>query len=227
MARKINPDLFRLGINVPWTSRWFYKKNLKHFLEEDCIIYKVMEKELPRGSVADISIERTRQDVKIIIKSNKPGFIIGRKGATVEQAKKNVLKNIKKLRKEHGLDNNFSLDINVLELKRTDVSAKVVAEQLAMDLEKRLPFRTVMKSHLRMMEQNRDIKGAKIRASGRLNGVDIARSEWIDFGKMPLSTLRSHIDYAEAVAKTTYGAIGVRVWIYKGEVFEDEETIKS
>lgn len=222
MARKINPNSYRLGINVPWSSKWFYKKDINHFLEEDCIIYDSLKKDLPRGAVDDLNIERKRQDIKVIIKSNKPGLIIGRKGITIDEAKNNLIKKIKRFRNSKDLELDFNLDIEVVEMKRTDVSASIVAEQLAMDLERRIPYRTAMKSHLKMLNQNREIKGAKIRVAGRLNGADIARTEWLDFGKMPLSTLRANIDYAETTAYTTYGTIGVRAWIYKGDVFEED-----
>lgn len=106
-------------------------------------------------------------------------------------------------------------------MRRTELSAPVIARQIAFDLERRLPYRLVMKRHLHLIKQNRDIKGAKIRVSGRLNGAEIARSEWRDFGRMPLQTLRADIDYGEAVARTTYGAIGVKIWLYKGEIFSE------
>lgn len=221
MSRKVKPNLFRLGVTTTWPSCWFYKKSLKFFLEEDCLIREIVYQKFSNAGIAGIDIERTREDISVSIKSNRPGLVIGRRGKGIEELRETVIKGINNIRREKGIDLRFNLNVSVIEMRRTELSAPVIARQIAFDLERRLPYRLVMKRHLHLIKQNRDIKGAKIRVSGRLNGAEIARSEWRDFGRMPLQTLRADIDYGEAVARTTYGAIGVKIWLYKGEIFSE------
>src|SRR3990172_13415368 len=217
MSRGIKPHTFRLGINFPWPSRWFYKKSLRFFLEEDCLVRELIMKRLARAGVSGIEIERTREDIRVSVKTNKPGLIIGRRGSGIEELNKALIKAIKTFRKERGITLGFILHVDVVEIRRTEVSASVVAGQVVSDLERRLPFRTVLKRHLQFIQANKDVRGAKIRVSGRLNGSEIARTEWLAFGAMPLQTLRAQIDFGRATAYTTYGTIGVTVWLYKGE----------
>ncbi|MEX1013773.1 MAG: 30S ribosomal protein S3 [Candidatus Paceibacterota bacterium] len=223
MGKKIKPDLIRLGINKPWKARWFFKKESRYFLEEDCLIREVINKSLKRAGIDSIDIERTREDIKVLIKSNKPGLIIGRKGQGIESLRAKMMKGIKALRKEKDINKDFSLKIDVIELRRTELSANVISDQIAYDIEKRVPFRVVMKRTIRNIDQNREVKGAKLQVAGRLNGADIARTESMSIGNMPLSTLRADIDYGQSTASTTYGAVGIKVWLYKGEVFEKED----
>lgn len=223
MGNKIRPDSYRLGVTKPWSSKWFFKKSKKYFLKEDCLIREYLEEDLQNAGIDEINIERTREDVNISIKSNRPGLIIGRKGSRVEELRNGLQKKIKKLREENGIDTNFGLNLNVVELRRDEVSASVVADQVASDLERRIPFRRVIKRRLGALDKNRDVEGAKIQVAGRLNGSDFARTEWLDFGKMPLSTFRANIGYGQSTANTTYGSIGVKVWIYTGKVFEGDK----
>lgn len=223
MGKKTKPNLMRLGYTLPWKSKWFFKKQLKYFLQEDYVIRETIKERTKNAGVAKIVIERNGDDTKVFISSNKPGLIIGRRGKGIEDIKKAILKKLKKTRKEKGMNLNFNVDLNVVELKRNEISAPVVASNIASDLERRLPFRTVIKQHMRNIKQNRSIEGAKIQVSGRLNGAEFARTEWLNFGKLPLNTLRANVDYGETTAFTTYGSIGVKVWLYKGEVFEDED----
>ncbi len=222
MSRKIKPNLLRLGITTPWPSRWFYKKSLQFFLEEDCLFRDMIRRKFPNAGIAGVDIERTREDINISIKSNRPGLVIGRRGKGIEELREAIVKQIKKVRQEKNIDLQFNLNVNVIEMRRTELSASVIASQISSDLERRLPFRMVMKRHLRFIQQNREVQGAKIKVSGRLNGAEIARSERLIFGKMPLQTLRANIDYGEATAFTTYGTVGVKIWLYKGEIFENE-----
>jgi small subunit ribosomal protein S3 len=211
MARKINPISFRLGINKDWESRWMPAggKYAKH-LREDEIIRKIVNEKVGKAGIDRIEIERTLNQHKITIRSARPGIIIGRGGKGIDELSKAIQK---------ATDITTPFNLNVEEVKRTEISAPVMAQNIAWDLERRMRFRRVMKRHLDIAMQNRDVQGVKIRVSGRLNGAEIARSEHLMKGKLPLTTLRADIDYGETRAVTTYGAIGIKVWLYKGEVF--------
>lgn len=223
MGNKIRPDSHRLGVTKSWESSWFFKKSKKFFLKEDCLIREYLDESLQNAGLDAVNIERTQDNVNISIKSNRPGLIIGRKGSRVEEMRNELTKKIKDLRKENDVDPDFKLNLNVVELKRDEVSASVVADQVAADLERRVPFRRVIKRRLGGLEKNRDVEGAKIQVAGRLNGSDFARTESLDFGKMPLGTFRANIDYGDSTADTTYGSIGVKVWVYTGKIFDEEE----
>lgn len=227
MGRKIKPNALRLGITTPWLSRWFYKKSLQFFLEEDCAIRDIIAKQLTHAGIAGVDIERTREDITIFIKSNRPGLVIGRRGKGVEDLRNKITKYIAELRKKRDISIPFHITVNVVELRRTELSAPVIADQIASDLERRLPPRLILKRQLRFIEQNREIQGAKIKLSGRLHGLSAAayvQMQAIDCAQSPL---RSNIDYGETIARTSYGVIGVKVWLYKGEIFEDDATAKE
>ncbi|MDO8430142.1 MAG: 30S ribosomal protein S3 [bacterium] len=220
MGHKINPNSYRIGINKNWTSRWFVRKNVKDVLEEDIAIRKIIREKIGTAGLDKIDIERNTSQCKIFIKAAKPGLVIGRGGQGIEDLTKAIEKELLKLVKRRKRGVPPTISVNVEELKRTEISAPVLAQQIAWDLEKRMPFRRTMKKYLEGMMQNRDVQGAKIRMSGRLDGNEIARTEWLAKGRLPLTTLRSNIDYADATAFCSYGAIGIKVWIYKGEVQE-------
>lgn len=220
MAQKIKPNTLRLGLTVPWSSRWFFKKPLKFYLEEDHLIRGVIRQKILQAGIAAVDIERLGDQLRISIKAARPGLIIGRGGKGVEELRQVLTRKITALRKENKRPLNFALNINIEELKRSDISAQVMAQQIAFDIEKRLPYRGVMKRSLEGIMQHREVKGAKIKLSGRLNGAEISRRDWLAKGQMPLQTLRANIDYGEATAFNTYGTVGVKVWIYKGEIFE-------
>ncbi|MCL5291095.1 MAG: 30S ribosomal protein S3 [Actinobacteria bacterium] len=213
MGRRIKPNSYRLGITKPWDARWITnKRNFAAWLEEDEKIRALIMKKIGQAGVARIEIERTPDRYRIFIKASRPGLIIGRGGKGVEDLTKALEKAIK---------SKVALNLSVEELKRTEVSATVVAQNIAWDLEKRFKFRRTIKKYLDSLKQNRDVKGAKITVSGRLDGNEIARTETLMSGKLPLSTLRADIDYGEATAFTTYGTIGIKVWINRGEVFAE------
>ncbi|MEK7574387.1 MAG: 30S ribosomal protein S3 [Patescibacteria group bacterium] len=222
MARKIRPDSFRLGITRNWQNRWFLKRSLNFLLEEDYLVRQEILKIIIKAGIAGIEIERTGNLCKIFIKAARPGLIIGRGGKGIEDLKKAVEVVMTVFRRRKKIKEIPELDLNIEELKRTEVSAQAEAQNIAFDLERRLRFRRVMKQHLDAMAQNKTIKGAKIRLAGRLDGAEIARKEWLAKGRMPLTNLRADIDYGEATAFTTFGTIGVKVWIYKGEVFNEK-----
>lgn len=215
MGNKIRPDAFRVGITKNWISRWFRTKNFQPLLEEDILIRDVIRKKIAVAGIAGIEIEKTGDSFKIFIKASKPGLIIGRGGKGIEELTREIEKGIAKLR----VGKKVSLSLNVEELKRSELSAAVIAQNIAWDLEKRQRARRTIKRALESMMQNREIKGAKIRLSGRIDGAEISRREWLAKGSMPLQTLRADIDYGTATAFTTYGTVGVKVWMYKGEIF--------
>jgi len=219
MAQKINPKSFRLGLTIPWSNRWFFKKNLRYFIEEDFLIRNLIREKILVAGIAAIEIERATDVIKILVRASRPGLIIGRGGKGIEELKNFLTKHMKKLRREKNWLKGFSLNLNVEELSRSEISAPVVAQQVAFDIEKRLPYRRILKRNLDVLKQNKGILGAKIKVSGRLNGGEIARQDQLATGKMPLQTLRANIDYGEATAFNSYGTVGIKVWLYKGEVF--------
>ena len=222
MAQKINPISIRLGIIEDWRARWFPKKhNFKNFLEEDMLVRKIINEKIGAAGIDRIILERAGNNYKIFIKASRPGLIIGRGGKGVEDLTKELEKAMLKLRKIKGVSDAGSLSLNIEELKRSEVSASVIAQNIAADLKKRMPFRRMMKKYLENILQSKDVKGAKIRLSGRLDGGEFARTEMLSKGRVPLHTLRTRIDYGEATAFTTYGAVGVKVWVNKGEVFKE------
>ncbi|MBI3589152.1 MAG: 30S ribosomal protein S3 [Candidatus Liptonbacteria bacterium] len=220
MGQKINPQSFRLGITKDWPVRWFLKGNWRQYLEEDEAIRKVIRKKIAQAGIVAIEIERTSNNLRVLIKAARPGFIIGRGGKGIEDLTKVIEQTLKKLRSV-SVSAKVNLSVNVEELKRSEISAAYVSQQIAWDLEKRLPFRRALKKYLEQIVQNKEAKGAKILLSGRLGGAEIARREWLKHGTLPLQTLRADVDYSQATAFTTFGTIGVKVWIYKGEIFEN------
>ena len=213
MARKINPNVYRLGINKTWDSRWINLRNMKEWLKEDEEIRNIIMAKIGLAGIARIEIERTTDRYKIFIKASRPGLIIGRGGKGIEDLNKAIEKTVKA---------KVALSVNVEELKRTEISSAVVAQNIAWDLEKRMRYRRTIKKHLDLAMQNKEVKGCKVAVAGRLDGNEIARGEWLAKGKIPLSTLRSNIDYGTATAVTAMGTIGVKVWIYKGEIFKNQ-----
>ena len=222
MAQKIRPNSLRLGITTNWKNRWFLKKSQKHLLEEDYLIRKEIERIVLKVGIASIEIERVGNLCKIMIKAARPGLIIGRGGKGIEDLKKSVETIIKKFRLRKKIKEMPELNLNIEELKRTEISAQVMAQNMAFDLERRLRFRRLLKRYVETIMQNKEAKGVKIKLAGRLDGAEIARTEWLAKGRMPSTNLRADIDYGEATAFTTYGTIGIKVWIYKGEIFKEK-----
>lgn len=221
MAQKINPYSYRLGVIADWKSRWFNAKQFKVFLKEDFEIRRLLAGKLKSASVESIEIERSANAINIFIKTAKPGFVIGRGGQGLEDLKKIIEKAVIKSR---GLKlqpkTKLNISLHVEEVSKPEISSEVVAQNIAEQLERRMPFRMTIKQALAKIMQNKEAKGAKIRVSGRLDGSEIARTEWLAKGQLPLTTLRADINYGTATAFCTYGAIGIKVWIYKGEVFK-------
>jgi len=231
MGQKINPVSLRLGGVKTWSSRWFFppkagqaavgKYPYAKFLKEDETIRNAIMERIKLAGVAGIDIERTSNNLRVVIRAARPGLVIGQGGKGIEELTKAIEAKLRKVRAtKPGTKSVVNLSVNVEELKRSEVAAVYVAQQIAWDLEKRLPFRRTMKKHLEAIMQNRDVKGAKLRLSGRLDGAEIARRETMKQGPLPLQTLRANIDYGKGTAFTTYGTVGIEVWIYKGEVFQ-------
>lgn len=213
MGRKVHPTIFRIGVTRGWDGIWFAgNKKYQQLLQEDVRIRDFLKKKLKEALVDKIEIERSRDEVKITINSAKPGVIIGRAGAGIEDLTKQ-LKNL------FYRGRRVKMALNVKEITRPSLSAQVVAQQIAADIEKRMPFRRVMKMAIeRVMKA--EAQGVKVAVGGRLNGADIARREMIAQGKTPLHNLRADIDFASVRAQTIWGTIGVKVWVNRGEVFD-------
>ena len=206
MGQKVNPKGLRVGVIKNWDSRWYADKQYSDYLLEDYKLRKFLKAKLYEVGVSRFEIERAANRVKINIHTAKPGLVIGRNGADVEALRQ-------QLRQMTGKN----VLLNIVEVKRPELDAQLVAENIASQLEKRIAFRRAMKQSVgRTMRMGAE--GIKIMCSGRLGGAEITRSEWVSEGKVPLHTLRADIDYATAEANTTYGKIGIKVWIYKGEV---------
>ena len=209
MGHKVHPIGFRLGYIKTWNSRWYAEKEYAGLLHEDLKVRKIVKAKLYHAGIARIEIERSGNQLRINLHTSRPGIIIGRKGAEVDKLKAEIEAWTKR-----------QVSINIKEIKKPEVDAQLVAENIALQLEKRIAFRRAMKkavvSALRL-----GAKGIKVNCAGRLGGAEIARTEWYREGRVPLHTLRADIDYGLAEAKTTYGQIGVKVWIYRGETLPD------
>jgi small subunit ribosomal protein S3 len=207
MGQKIHPIGFRLAVNKDWNSRWFANsKNFSHMLNEDLKVRDYLRKKLAHASVSKVVIERPAKDARITIHSARPGVVIGKKGEDIEVLKAD-------LRKLLGVQ---MVHVNIEEVRKPEVDAQLIADSIGQQLEKRIMFRRAMK---RAMQNAMRLgaQGIKIMSAGRLNGIEIARTEWYREGRVPLHTLRADIDYGFSEAKTTYGVIGIKVWVYKGE----------
>ena len=215
MGQKVNPIGLRLGINKGWQSRWFATKDYAKLLKEDLIIRKIIEEQLGNAGISKIEIERTVEEVKIDMHTSKPGMVIGRRGATINDIRKLI---------EDTTGN--IIQLNIVEVKKPELVAKLVAESIAGQLVGRVSFRKAMKKAM-TLSMKAGAKGVKVQCSGRLGGAEMARTEWYREGRVPLHTLRADIDYGFIEAKTTFGKIGVKVWLYRGDlIFKDngEET---
>lgn len=220
MTHTVHPYSHRLGILRDWKSRWFSPKGkFKEFLEVDVLIRRFLEKKLKGHFVADIEIERSEKAIRVIISTSRPGMIIGRQG----DGSQKLLLDLKKiLDKKKLLPQTVELKLDVKEVKSPESNAAIVAEMVVEGLEKRLPFRRVMKSMLEKVMANRDVQGVRIFLAGRLGGATMSRTEDRKLGRIPLQTFRADVDYVSTKAVMPYGTIGVKVWIYKGEVFDND-----
>lgn len=212
MGKKVNPTGLRLGITTTWKSKWFSSRGYAKNLRQDIEIRELVSKRWKTASIAEVGLERSANTIKVVIKTSRPGVLIGRGGSGIEDIS-NAIKD------KFFANKKVDLKVEIQEVKQFEENAMLVAQNVAEQLEKRIPFRRVLKSMLDQVEKNKNIKGVKIEVSGRLGGAEMSRREWLSRGTVPLHTLRADIDFARATAFTTYGAIGVKVWLYKGEIF--------
>lgn len=219
MSHKVHPLGYRLGINANWISRWFDLKNYPQKLKEDTLIREFLTKKLRGAGLEKVEIERTADKMLVVIHSSRPGLIIGRAGTGAEDLKKGIGKVLRKTRKRIA-QAPPQVKLDVREIRNPETYASLVGLSIAEQIEKRMPFRRVMKRAMERMMANKEVKGAKIILSGRLGGAEMARTEWLKDGVMPRNTLRSDIDFSIQEAYTIYGTIGIKVWIYKGQKLE-------
>ncbi|MFA7319213.1 MAG: 30S ribosomal protein S3 [Parcubacteria group bacterium] len=214
MGNKINPIGFRLGITQGWKSKWFsQKKEYKTNLRQDIEIRQDIAKKWKSALISEVEIVRSAKMIKIIIKTARPGVLIGRGGSGIEEVKSYIHT------KFFNKSRTTNLKVEVQEVKRFEESASIIAQNIVEQLEKRMPFRRAMKTALEQVMKNKGVKGMKIEMSGRLGGAEMSRTEKASKGSVPLHTMRADIDFSRATAYTTYGTLGVKVWLYKGEVF--------
>lgn len=217
MGHKVNPTGIRLGITTNWQSRWFGgKKAYREQLRKDVEIRELITGKWKAAAIASVHIERSANAVRVIIHTSRPGVLIGRGGTGIEDLTRVI-------KKRFFAGKKTELKVEVQEVKHAEENATLVAQQVAEQLEKRLPFRRVLKGTIDQVSGNKGILGVKVEICGRLGGAEMSRREWQSRGKIPLHTLRADIDFARAEARTTYGVIGVKVWIYKGEKFIAQE----
>ncbi|OGC82936.1 MAG: 30S ribosomal protein S3 [Candidatus Abawacabacteria bacterium RIFCSPHIGHO2_01_FULL_46_8] len=216
MGQKVNPYSFRLGINKPWISRWFQQKDADYVktLHKDFKVRAFIEQSIEDGGIALIEIARPRGKTEVVIHTSKPGVVIGKSGMAIEDLRLALEKKFQEV-----------FDVKVQEIRKPELSAILLAEVVAKQIEKRMPYRRAVKQAVTRCTEL-GAKGVKILVKGRLNGAEIARQEMFSHGKVPLHTIRADIDYASRAARTSYGAIGVKVWIYRGEIFSGEEAIR-
>ncbi|OFV94818.1 MAG: 30S ribosomal protein S3 [Acidobacteria bacterium RIFCSPLOWO2_12_FULL_54_10] len=206
MGQKVHPYGFRLGYNKPWRSRWYAKRDYSTLLHEDLQLKKDLTERLKAAGISSIEVDRMANKLRVTVRTARPGIIIGRKGTEIDKLKADLQK-----------ETNREVFLDIQEVYRPELDAALVAQSIALQLEKRIAFRRAMRKSVDSAVRF-GCKGIKVRVGGRLNGAEIARSEWYLQGRLPLQTLRADIDYGVAEAHTTYGVIGVKVWIYRGEI---------
>jgi len=211
MTHRVHPKVFRIKEITDWDSRGFYRKNFPAALEEDFKIREFLRKKLGKIGIEKIEIERFPGKINIIISSARPGLIIGRGGGGIEELKKDLEATLPPAKRE--------LRLEIREIKNPWSSASLSAQWIAQQIEKRIPYRRILKGAVDKITAVKEVKGCRVEVAGRLGGTEISRTQWLKKGKLPLQTLRADIDYAQAKAHCTYGVIGVKVWIYKGEKF--------
>ncbi len=216
MTSKISPKIFRISKNKNWESKGFYESDFARFLKEDYEIRKLTQDFLRTCSVEKVEIERSFNEVSVLIYSSRPGLIIGRGGEGVKNLKQKLEKKVYDISKNEKK----VIRLEIREIKNPWVSAQLIAQDIALQLEKRLPYRRVVKQSMHKVLMNKEVQGVRIQAKGRLNGIEIARSEYFQEGKLKRATIRGDLDYGFEVARCPYGVIGIKVLVYKGEKFE-------
>lgn len=234
MGKKVHPNSYRLGINRPWRSVWFASLNgINHkryilSLEEDFAIRALVREKLAHANIDSIIIDRSADNIVLKLTTSRPGLVIGKGGKGLEVIRKDLESIVARIRRQHDTERKMrkvGIKIDIEEIRKPDIHANLVAQNIREQLERRMPYKRIMKQTLEKVSSESAVKGVKIRISGRLNGSDIARSEWLSKGKIPLQTLRANIDFARETAHTTFGTIGIKVWIYTGNVFKQDQPL--
>lgn len=222
MTHRVHPYIFRIGTIRDWKSRWFNRSEYQRFLREDTLLREWLEKRLRQCFVDAIEFERSPQILQVIVRTSRPGMIIGRGGEGVEKLKSELQRKIASIYRHfrESPPARQELKFTIEEVRKPETHAAIVAQMIIDDIERRLPFRRVMRQAAQKVEASPDVQGVKLSLKGRLDGSEMARHETLKHGRIPLQTIRANIDYAGKTAYTTYGTIGVKVWIYTGDVFE-------
>lgn len=217
MGRKIDPRVYRLTINKDWDSHWFAPRGkFGSYLKVDSSIRSSIFSVFPKGVIDKVLIERSLNALKVVILTTRPGLVVGKQGAQIRELEKKIAALVNTGAKP------IKISIEIQEIKDPELHSNIIAQEIAAQLEKRIPYKRVLKQTLGRLMRHKGVKGAKLRVKGRLDGADIARAEWVFTGSVPLQTLRSDIDYGFSEAVTKWGAVGVKVWIYRGEVFKKD-----
>ncbi|MEK7099031.1 MAG: 30S ribosomal protein S3 [Patescibacteria group bacterium] len=236
MTHRVHPYIFRINQLTTWKSRWFNARRFSEYLREDTFLRAWLERKLRASHIERVEIERSPNSLHVILKTARPGILIGRGGEGATKLKTDIERFLARLSdRRPWRDKNRQIEsgkkrelkLTIEEVRAPETHAAIAAQMIADDIEKRLPFRRVLRTALEKIAVAREVKGVKISLKGRLDGAEMARYEWGKKGRIPLQTIRADIDYAEKTAFTTYGTIGVKVWIYKGEVFADAKTLKT
>ena len=221
MTHRVHPYIFRIGQITTWKSRWFSDKKFTEYLREDAMLRGFLEKKLRASHIEAVELERTPRVLNVIIKTARPGILIGRGGEGAEKLKEEIRSRIyKQWRKYKVVPEKRDIRLTIEEIRSPEAHAAIVGQMIVDDIEKRLPFRRIIKQMLEKVSGMKEVQGVKIALRGRLDGAEMARYEWGKKGRVPLQTIRANIDYAEKTAFSAYGTIGVKVWIYKGDIFE-------
>ena len=228
MTHRVHPYVFRLGQTTTWKSRWFNLKRFPSYLREDTLLREWLWRRLREAHVSSIEIERSPNTMHLIIRTSRPGILSGRGGEGIERVKKDIGRRLGAIQRGRRAPGGApaerrELKLTVEEVRSPETDARIVAEQIRDDIEKRIRFRRILKQTVEKVMAHKEVGGVKVMLSGRLDGAEMSRSEWSKKGRVPLQTLRANIDYALTEAHTTYGTIGIKVWIYKGDVFKDEK----
>lgn len=226
MTHRVHPYVFRIGETTTWKSRWFQPAKFQDYLKEDVLLREWLLERLSNMHVSSIEIERSLNTLNVIIRTSRPGILIGRGGEGVEKLKKDIDAKIRSIwkwpRGSKQLLEKREVKLTIEELRSPETDARVVATQIKEDIERRIRFRRILKQTVEKVMTHKEVKGVKVMLSGRLDGAEMSRTEWQKRGRIPLQTLRANVDYSLVEAHTTYGIIGIKVWIYKGEVFEKD-----
>ena len=224
MTHRVHPYIFRIGRTTMWKSRWFDMKNFAGNLREDTILREWLDKKLRAAHIEKIEIERSPNLMHVIVSTSRPGILIGRGGTGAEDLKNQIKKKLFDVRTRFkAATKPHEVRLSIEEVRSPETHAAIAAQMIVDDIEKRFPFRRVLKQSIEKISASREVKGVKVSLKGRLDGSEMARYEKLRKGRIPLQTIRANVDYAERTAYTTYGTIGVKVWIYKGDVFDSSK----